>query len=59
MKKVIFCDIDGTIVDGSRGIPVPTEKTVYAFHELMKEHFVFLSSGRMKCLLDKEIAAME
>ena len=55
MKKIFFCDIDGTIVDAIRGINEPSSKTKYAFKELIKEHLVFLASGRMKCLLDEKI----
>lgn len=55
MKKIFFCDIDGTIVDSIRGIDKPSDKTIYAFKELSKDNIVFLASGRMKCLLDKKI----
>ena len=54
-KKYIFCDIDGTIVEGKYGIVKPSEKTIYAFNELKKNHYVLLSSGRMKCFLDDYI----
>ena len=55
MKKIIFCDIDGTIVDAMRNMEKPSEKTTYAFKELIKNNLVFIASGRMKCLLDDNI----
>ena len=51
MKKLIFCDIDGTIIDGARGMDFPSEKTKYAFKELTKENYVFIASGRNKALV--------
>ena len=38
MKKVIFTDIDGTIVDSFSGKMLFTEKVLYAFEELRKNH---------------------
>lgn len=55
MKKIFFCDIDGTIIDGSRGLLAPSEKTKYAFKELCKENYVFIASGRCKGLLPQVI----
>ena len=51
-KKIIFCDIDGTIVDSRLGVMVPSEKTVAAFQELRKNHEVYICSGRTKTLLE-------
>lgn len=55
MKNIIFCDIDGTIIDGSRGLLNPSEKTKYAFKELCKDNYVFIASGRNKTLLPKNV----
>ncbi|MBR6233247.1 MAG: HAD family phosphatase [Erysipelotrichaceae bacterium] len=55
MKKLVFCDIDGTILDGSRGMNEFSYKTRYAFEELKKQDYVFVASGRCKGLLDRKI----
>ena len=55
MKNIIFCDIDGTIIDGARGLLNPTDKTKYAFEELCKDNYVFIASGRNKTLLPQNI----
>ena len=60
MKKLIFCDIDGTIVDGSRGMLKVSEKTRYAFRELIKQgDDVVVSSGRCRALLNEDILSLE
>lgn len=51
MKNIFFCDIDGTIIDGTRGMVEPSEYTRYAFKELLKNNYVFIASGRCKVLL--------
>lgn len=55
MKKLIFCDIDGTIVDGSRNMSEVSDKTRYAIKELVKDNYVFLATGRCKGLLEKSL----
>ena len=55
MKSIIFCDIDGTIIDGSRDMHELSFKTRYAIDELKKDNYVFIASGRCKGLLDKAI----
>lgn len=55
MKKIIFCDIDGTIIDGSRGMMSISEKTKYAVEQLKKDNYFFIASGRCKALLPQEI----
>lgn len=59
MKSIIFCDIDGTILDGSRGMPNISEKTKYAFEELKKDSYVFISSGRCKGLLSEQVKQLK
>ena len=53
MKKLILCDIDGTIIDGSRNMNEVSDKTKYAIKELAKDNYVFIASGRCKKLVDK------
>ena len=55
MKKLILCDIDGTIIDGSRNMKEISPKTKYAIKELSKDNYVFIASGRCKGLLDQQI----
>ena len=55
MKNVVFCDIDGTIIDGSRDMKEISDKTKYAIRELCKNNYVFIASGRCKKLLDYHI----
>ena len=59
MKKLVFCDIDGTILDGSRGMNAFSEKTRYAFEQLKKEDYVIVASGRCKGLLDQKIIDLD
>ena len=59
-QKIIFVDIDGTIVDHSRGLHEPTALTKRSFQELKaKGHLVFIASGRAMCLLPDSIKALE
>ncbi|MDO4940277.1 MAG: HAD-IIB family hydrolase [Erysipelotrichaceae bacterium] len=51
MKNLIFCDIDGTIIDGTRCMIEPSVYTRYAFNELKKDNYIFIASGRCKALL--------
>ena len=59
MKKLVFCDIDGTILDGSRGMNEFSEKTKYAFEQLKKEDYVVVASGRCRGLLDQKIIDLQ
>jgi len=52
-RNIIFVDIDGTIIDATRGLNEPTEKTKYAFRELRKNNLVFIASGRSKSMMPK------
>lgn len=51
MKNIFFCDIDGTIIDGTRGMVEPSDYTRFAFKELLKNNYIFIASGRCKALL--------
>lgn len=55
MKKLFLCDIDGTLMDGSRDMKHMSPKTKYAINELSKDNYVLIASGRCKGLLAKEI----
>ena len=59
MKKLIFCDIDGTILDGSRNMKEVSEKTKYAIRQLKKDHYVIIASGRCMGLLDQQILDLD
>jgi len=51
-KKCIFLDCDGTLFDVPRGMSRYSDKTKYAVEELKKAgHYVFIATGRCKCLL--------
>lgn len=58
-KKVVFVDVDGTIIAKKRGLMVPSEKTQYAFKELKKNHYVFLCSGRSAATFPLSVVALE
>lgn len=59
-KKIIFIDIDGTIVDSPNGLHSPSRKTEYAIKELIKNgHEVFIASGRARCMLLKELKEID
>lgn len=56
MKKIVFLDIDGTLIDGSNGMRVMSEKTKMAIREVQAAgHYVFIASGRPYAFLDKEL----
>lgn len=49
MKRIIFFDIDGTLIDVPRGLSEPSSLTKYAIKELMDNgNLVFIASGRFK-----------
>lgn len=54
--KIVFVDIDGTILLCNEGLIEPTKKTRDAFKLLKANgHLVFIASGRCRSLLKKEI----
>ncbi len=60
MKKLFFCDIDGTILDGSRKMNEVSEKTRYALRELKRNgDYVFIASGRCRGLLGDHIRSLD
>lgn len=57
--KIFFVDVDGTILDSTRGMYEVTDKTRYAIKALKdKGYYVFISSGRAKCMMDKNILSL-
>lgn len=60
MRKVIFFDIDGTLIDVPRGLSEPSNLSKYAISELMKNgNIVFIASGRYKNNLPKSIIDLQ
>lgn len=54
--KIVFTDIDGTILMCNEGLTAPTELTKTAFKKLKDNgHLTFIASGRCRSLLKKEI----
>ena len=59
-KKVIFFDVDGTLLDFAKGMPKPLESTIEVIKELKeKGHFVVVATGRPKPFLPKEILKLD
>ncbi len=59
MKKLIFCDIDGTILDGSRKMEKLTPETLHAIDSLKRTDYVVIASGRCMGLLDRQIIDLD
>jgi Cof subfamily protein (haloacid dehalogenase superfamily) len=57
MNRIIFCDIDGTLIDGFRGMMDASDRTMYALRELQKTFYVIFTSGRAKCMLPGRLAS--
>ena len=56
MKKAVFLDIDGTIMDSSKGIMNITQKVKNAIHKLQKAgNYVFIASGRPYAFISEEL----
>ena len=56
MKKAVFFDIDGTLLDGSRGMFAMTDTTRRAIRQLQKNgDFVFLASGRPYAFIYRDL----
>lgn len=59
MKKVIFFDIDGTLVDVQRGLVEPSFYTKYAVKKLIDNgDIVIIATGRYKGNIDPSIKAL-
>ena len=56
MKKIIFFDIDGTLIDSHGGVTEMSEKVRLALKDLQnKGHYIFIATGRPYSFLTKEI----
>lgn len=56
MKKAVFFDIDGTLLEYLNGITDITPKVKQAIHDLQKKgHYVFIATGRPFSFLSKPI----
>lgn len=56
MKKIVFFDVDGTLIDVSRGLAEPSELTKYSIKELINNgHLVFIATGRFKAIIPQAI----
>lgn len=56
MKKIVFTDIDGTLLDGIRGFPYMSEKNLYALRQIRESgSYVIISSGRSHSIINREI----
>ena len=56
MKRILFCDIDGTLMDGFRGMKDISARTSYALNQLKKDTYVILTSGRAKCMMPEKLS---
>ena len=59
MKKLVFCDIDGTILDGSRRMETLTPETKHAIRCLKENGYVIIASGRCMGILDEQIRDLD
>ncbi len=56
MKKAVFLDIDGTLIDSGKGIMNITQKVQDAIHKLQKAgNYVFIASGRPYAFISEEL----
>lgn len=51
MKKVFFFDIDGTLIDCSRGLVDISDVNKQAIYKLQKDNLAFIATGRTKCFI--------
>ncbi len=56
MKKAVFFDIDGTLIDGAHGMPHMSAASRRAIHSLQQAgHYTFIATGRPYAFLDPEL----
>ena len=56
MEKMFFFDIDGTLLDFTKGLYTISEKTIESMNKLKEQgHSVFLATGRCKCFVLDEV----
>lgn len=53
-KGAVFFDIDGTLIDGARGMYMPSKVTMDALEKLKKNGYMIgIATGRAKCYIPK------
>ncbi len=57
MKKLFFFDIDGTLIDCSRGLYSISENNKKALTKLQKKYPAFIATGRPKCFVEDSIVS--
>ncbi len=57
MKKVFFFDIDGTLIDCSRGLYSISENNKKALIKLQEKYLAFIATGRPKCFIEDSIVS--
>jgi len=56
-RKLLFFDIDGTLLpETDASVPASTKEAIRRAQEL--GHYTFINTGRAKCLIPRELAAM-
>ena len=56
MKKAVFFDIDGTLIDAGHGMPYMSEASRKSIRSLQQAgHYTFLATGRPYAFLDPEL----
>ena len=56
MKKAVFFDIDGTLIDAAHGKPFMSPAVREAMRELQRQgHLIFIATGRPYAFLNEEI----
>lgn len=59
MRKAVFFDIDGTLIEATHGQPQISEASRTAILRLRAQgHLAFIASGRSRLILDKSILAL-
>ncbi len=56
-KKTIFFDIDGTLINEKKEVPVSTVDTLQKLKDA--GHHIFICTGRTKCMLPKVVTDLE
>ena len=51
-SKILFFDVDGTLLDTARGIPDIPQGALYQLKRIQEQgHKIFISSGRPKAMI--------
>lgn len=53
-SKILFFDVDGTLLDTARGIPDIPQGALYQLKRIQEQgHKIFISSGRPKAMINQ------